>query len=286
MVYKNFNHLKSYSKINIFLNVLKKKKNFHIINSFVVQTDLKDDIFIKEITNGKKDIILFKGLKQKLISSNTTIHKILNSMRKEKKLKKIFFKIIINKKIPIGSGLGGSSSNCTAVFNHIKKNYKINFSKYKEEKILSKIGKDCLIFLNRKPKFIYSFGEKFKILNLKKKLYILIVYPKKILLTKEIYKKNKTFSKALGISKIMKNNNLNFKEFKNDLLNISINKEPKIANIINLLKRIDNCKYCNMSGSGSACFGIFGDKKSLYYAKNMFKRKYKNYWTASVKTIN
>ena len=88
-------------------------------------------------------------------------------------MKQIFFKIIINKKIPIGSGLGGSSSNCTAVFNYIKKNYKINFSKYKEEKILSKIGKDCLIFLNRKPKFIYSFGEKFKILNLKKKtLYI------------------------------------------------------------------------------------------------------------------
>ena len=28
---------------------LKKKKNFHVINSFVVQTDLKDDIFIKEI---------------------------------------------------------------------------------------------------------------------------------------------------------------------------------------------------------------------------------------------
>ena len=73
----------------------------------------------------------------------------------------------------------------------------------------------------------------------------------------------------------MKNNNLNFKEFKNDLLNISINKEPKIANIINLLKRIDNCKYCNMSGSGSACFGIFGDKKSLYYAKNMFKESIK-----------
>ena len=86
MVYKNFNHLKSYSKINIFLNVLKKKKNFHIINSFVVQTDLKDDIFIKEITNGRKDIILFKGLKQKLISNNTTIHKILNLIRKEKKL--------------------------------------------------------------------------------------------------------------------------------------------------------------------------------------------------------
>ncbi|MAW01813.1 MAG: hypothetical protein CMI81_02865 [Candidatus Pelagibacter sp.] len=286
MVYKNFNHLKSLSKINIFLNVLKKKKNFHVINSFVVQTDLKDDIFIKEIENGKKDIISFKGLNQKLGFRNSTIHKILNLIRKEKKLQEVFFKVIVNKKIPIGSGLGGSSSNCTTIFNYLKKNYKLNFSKYKEVKILSKIGKDCPIFLNNKPKLIYNFGERFKIINFKKKLNILIVYPKKILLTKEVYKKNIIFSKGLGISKIIKNNNLNYKAFKNDLLNISINIEPKIANIINLLKRIDSCKYCNISGSGSACFGIFGDKKSLYNAKNMFKRKYKNYWTASVKTIN
>ena len=57
---------------------------------------------------------------------------------------------------------------------------------------------------------------------------------------------------------------------------------------INRVKQAaDSSTHLNQrGGSGSACFGIFGDKKSLYNAKNMFKRKYKNYWTASVKTIN
>ena len=45
-------------------------------------------------------------------------------------------------------------------------------------------------------------------------------------------------------------------------------------------------QYYNITGSGSACFGIFGDNKSLLNARKTFKRKYRNYWTASVKTIN
>ena len=79
---------------------------------------------------------------------------------------------------------------------------------------------------------------------------------------------------------------LKYNLLKNDLLEASSSLTPEIPGILKLFsKKINKCKYYNITGSGSACFGIFGDKKSLLNARKTFKRKYRNYWTASVKTI-
>ena len=57
MVYKKHSILKSYSKINIFLNILKKKTKLHLIHSFVLQINLIDRIKIQE--NSQKKIKLY-----------------------------------------------------------------------------------------------------------------------------------------------------------------------------------------------------------------------------------
>ena len=54
MVYKKHSILKSYSKINIFLNILKKKTKLHLIHSFVLQINLIDRIKIQESSQKKR----------------------------------------------------------------------------------------------------------------------------------------------------------------------------------------------------------------------------------------
>ena len=75
--------IKSYSKINLFLKVLKKNnKGLHNIQSSIMLLDLHDRISLKKI-NKKKDRIEFIGRFKKNINKNTnTISKSLFLLRK------------------------------------------------------------------------------------------------------------------------------------------------------------------------------------------------------------
>ena len=91
--------IKSFAKINLFLNVVSKKKKFHRIQSLFSFIDLHDRIEISTI-NRKKHFIKFNGKFSKGIgkkNSISTLLKILDQKRLIKKntilrLQKIFLK--------------------------------------------------------------------------------------------------------------------------------------------------------------------------------------------------
>ena len=81
--------IKSFSKINVHLNVIKKlKSNFHRIETLVMFSDLYDLLYVKKI-NAKKHKITFYGKFSKNISSTNTISKLLDLLDKKKLLKYI-----------------------------------------------------------------------------------------------------------------------------------------------------------------------------------------------------
>ena len=65
----------------------------------------------------------------------------------------------------------------------------------------------------------------------------------------------------------------------------AIKLHPKIENIINFIKFQKGCYFSRISGSGSACIGIFSNKKRALYTKKLIKYKFPKYWTAVSKTI-
>ena len=117
--------LKTYSKINLSLRVIKKNRDgYHTIQSFVVFCKPFDRIFVKE-HGGTKDKVIFYGkFKNSINTKSNTVTKTLNLLRKENLLNKKFFKIYIEKNIPHGSGLGGGSTNAAILLNFLcfKKN--------------------------------------------------------------------------------------------------------------------------------------------------------------------
>ena len=111
--------IKSYSKINLFLKVLKKKKGLHNIQSSVMLLDLHDNISLKKINTNKDNIKFIGQFKKNINKSKNTITKSLSLLRKHNLIdKKKRYKIVVNKKIPVFAGLGGGTSN--AVFLKIK----------------------------------------------------------------------------------------------------------------------------------------------------------------------
>ncbi len=79
---------------------------------------------------------------------------------------------------------------------------------------------------------------------------------------------------------------LNFlKKTENQLESIVFSKYPKLEIIKSKLENINNPLFVRMTGSGSALVAYYNSKKKCENAKKKFRKKYKNYWCISSKTI-
>ena len=282
--------IKSYCKINLSLKVLKKlNSGYHNIISLITFCDLHDVISISRIRELKDEISFSGKFKKGINKKSNTITKVLNLLRSNKLLKNQAFKINVQKNIPHGSGLGGGSSNAANLLNYFNLKMKLKLSKNKIRKLADQIGFDVSINLEKRNAFLTGKRGKILRLNQKFKLNLLIVYPNLICSTKKIYERNRkiNLSKPQSFFYIKDNKKLiNFlKNENNDLEKTVIKIYPKIKKIIDYIKSQKGCHFSRITGSGSACIGIFSNMKNAIYTQKLIKLKYPKYWCAVSKTI-
>ena len=282
--------IKSYCKINLSLKVLKKlNTGYHNITSLITFSDLHDVISISRIKD-LKDKISFSGkFKRGINKKSNTITKVLNLLRSNKLLTNQAFKINVQKNIPHGSGLGGGSSNAANLLKYLNSKMKLKLSKNEVIKLADQIGFDVPINLEKKNTFLTGKRGKILRLNQKFKLNLLIVYPNLTCSTKKIYDRNRNINllKPKSFFYIKDNKKLiNFlKNENNDLETTVIKIYPKIKKIIDYIKSQKGCYFSRITGSGSACFGIFSNMQHAISVQKLIKLKYPKYWCAVSKSI-
>ena len=276
--------LRSFSKINLSLRVLKKMSSgLHDIQSNSILIDLNDQIKINRSYKNKNEIY-FKGDFARFVNKkNNSVKSIVKYLEKEK-IFKSKYKFTITKNIPVFSGLGGGTSNAVTIFRHFQKK-KIN-SKIINE-LTKTIGSDFKLFL-QKQSFQSSLA---KVTNYKKShiINMIVVFPYKLCSTKKIYSNVNSFSKPC---KNKYGNVLNTKKFikliskeKNDLQPIVEKKYPIIKKIMQFLENQKHCVFSRMTGSGSACFGVFLTKKNAHEALLKVRKKFPVFFSVITKTI-
>ena len=282
--------IKSYCKINLSLKVLKKlNSGYHNIISLITFCDLHDVISISRIRNLKDEISFSGKFKKGINKKSNTITKVLNLLRSIKLLENQAFKINVRKNIPHGSGLGGGSSNAADLLNYFNSKMKLKLSKNKIKKLAGQIGFDVPVNLEKRNTFLTGKKGEILRLNQKFKLNLLIVYPNLICSTKKIYERNKKINLSKPQSTFYIKNNKKLinllKNENNDLEKTVIKIYPKVKKIIDYIKSQKGCYFSRITGSGSACIGIFSNMKNAIYAQKLIKLKYPKYWCAVSKTI-
>ena len=282
--------IKSFCKINLTLRVLKKLSNgYHKIQSLITFCQIHDIIYVSKI-NGFKDKIKFYGkFKSNISKKSNTIKKLLFLLRKKKYLNSQAFKIDIKKNIPHGSGLGGGSSNAANLLNFLNSKMNLKLSNNSKVKIASKIGSDTPISLEKKNTLLTEKNNKILRINRKFGLNILIVYPNIICSTKKIYSNYKkiSYKKVKNGHKILlKKNLIDFlKAETNDLEETVIKFYPEVRKIINIIQSQNGCHFSRITGSGSACVGIFSSIKHAILSQKVIRSKFPKYWSVVSKTI-
>ena len=276
--------IKSYAKLNLALNIVGKTLHLHKIESVVAFVSLHDEIFINEIKSKSHNISFF-GKFSRNISNSNTVSKLLKILEKKELLKDTKFKIKINKKIPIKAGLGGGSMNAANILRFFIKKKFFKITKKEIEVISKNIGSDVILGINSRNSILNSKNEIKNFSNCEK-FYTLIVKPNFGCSTKEMYSKVRKFNKPKMSHPKKKMFNLDYlKKMNNSLEPIVFSKYPKLRALKSFLENLSKPAFVRMTGSGSAMVAYFNSKQRCENAKKQFKRKYKNYWCISSKTI-
>ena len=277
--------LKSYAKLNLSLSVNKKLKNgLHNIQSIYCLIDIYDKIFIKKSKNKNSDQIVFTGPFSKDVNeSNNSVKKVLDLMRKNKLIHD-YYSVKVIKKIPVFAGFGGGTSNAASILKYLVKK---KYNKKIFDKIVNEVGSDLRLFSHslgyqKNLKFVIPMKKKYK-------LYFLLVFPKIKSSTKSVYSKIKKFSK---LKFFLKKNLYSREDFisslinlKNDLQSIVEKRHPIINRLLIDISVDNTCLFSRMTGSGSALYGMFVNKKCSIVALKKLRKKYPKYWFSIAKTI-
>ena len=277
--------IQSFAKINLSLSVNKRLKNgLHDIQSIYCLVDLKDKISIKKAKNKNIDQISFQGpLSKDIKLSDNSIIKLLYILRKIK-LVSNYYSINIVKNIPTFSGFGGGTSNAAAVLNFLIKK---RISKRILNKIIRYVGSDLRLFFHKQG-YLKNINT---VLKFKKryKLNFLLVYPRIKSSTKDVFSNIKKYSKKkISLHNHFKSKNEfidHVRELNNDLQSVVVKKHPQINKLLKNISKIKGCFFSRMTGSGSACYGLFINKNSSIVALKKLRKKYPKFWFSIAKTI-
>ena len=280
----SYSKVKSYSKINLALNVIGKSTSLHKIESIITFINLYDEISIKNIKK-KSHKIKFVGKFSNKISSINTVSKLLKIIDKDKLLKATKLEIIIKKNIPLEAGLGGGSMNAATILKFLVKKKLINISEEKLYRICSSVGSDVILGMHSNNLILKS-NNTIKEFLIKKNIFTLVVKPSFGCSTKKIYSRVKKFRKAKFNKPVKNMFDLGFlKKMNNDLELIALNKYPKLNTLKKFLDKLSKVEFVRMTGSGSAIIAYFKSYKMCKEAEKKVKNKFRNYWCKTAKTI-
>lgn len=256
--------IKAYAKINLTLEIVGKESGFHLLESIVVPINIYDTLRFEkhheDIVVSNQDI------------KNNNIYKAIKLFKEKYQIDE-FVKVTLDKQIPIGYGLGGSSADISATLKGLNKLFNLKAPKKKLELLANSLGSDTLFCLYNKRAFIFGRGDKIRFLPKTENFKFLIIYPEANLLTKDVFN-------AYSISKKEKYLGFSNRDFefilanmKNDLLNPAIMINNNLKELYERL--IKNNINVNLTGSGPALFVVNPTALEIKKVKNLLNNKVK-----------
>jgi 4-diphosphocytidyl-2-C-methyl-D-erythritol kinase len=173
--------------------------------------------------------------------------------------------IHLTKRIPVGAGLGGGSSDAAAVLKHLNHHYQHPLPLQTLYTLALALGADVPFFIEARPAMATGVGEQLEPYAGLPPAEVVVVYPGFGMSTAEVFK-----NLNLRLTKCEKH--LRYFPFKygkfdmvrhlrNDLETVAIRQFPEIPAIKKELLN-QGSMGALMTGSGSAVFGLFGDKRT------------------------
>ncbi len=233
----------SFAKINRDLRVLGKRKDgFHELDTVFQTVDLSEEIDFLEAEDSNLILRAARALRERFsVRAGARIH--------------------LSKKIPIGGGLGGGSSNAAATLRALTELWKITATEADLQAIAASLGSDVPFFLLGGRARGRGRGDAVTPLPDGPQEWVLLVFPPFSLSTAEVYGRLKvrSLTGSPSATKVSGSETGGGPE-RNDLEQAAESLRGELRRIRSALAGA-GARSARLSGSGSTVFGTFGTKE-------------------------
>jgi 4-diphosphocytidyl-2-C-methyl-D-erythritol kinase len=256
------------AKVNLYLRVVGRRRDgYHLLDTFIVPVSLYDVIEIRCVPAKRQQA---SNPRIRITCDNPTVP--LGEENLAYRAAQLLLKqldrytnidIHIQKRIPIGAGLGGGSTDAAATLLGLNQLFNLNLSAARLERLGLRVGTDVPFFIRARPARAHGIGEVLRPVRVLARLWLVILYPGFPVATASVYgrlpkkltKPNSGNSIRISLRRFERLPDL----LVNDLESVTFEDYPKIRSLKEKLLR-EGAAGGLMTGSGSAVFGVFGSK--------------------------
>lgn len=250
-------------KINLGLNVVRKRTDgYHDLETVFCPVPLTDKL--EAVVGNGADGTCSLSLSGNPIEGNAAdnlIVKAYNLLAADHRLPHIDFDL--EKHIPSQAGLGGGSSDATYTLRLLNELCQLHLDSPTLQRYAARLGADCAFFVTAEPSFATGIGDILTPMADEcahlKGLYLLIVKPSVAISTAQAFSFIKPQPPIIRCKEVVAQPIDEWRDRLGNDFEVSIfNIHPEIRSVKQQLYTM-GATYAQMSGSGSAFFGIFNE---------------------------
>lgn len=247
------------AKINLFLQVLgKRPEGFHEIYSLMQTVGLYDSLTVSKTS---AEITLTCSATD-IPADSTNLTWRAAKLMFEKTGVSGGVDINLIKRIPVGAGLGGGSSDAAAVMKAFNQLFDLELLPEQLAEWGSELGSDVPFFFSSGSAFVSGRGEIVVPAELFLGYFVALIVPDFAISTKDAYQGLRIYLTNFSPKADIDSKNLGADYFKtlyqvgNDFQTMVVRQHPEVEDCMEVLRR-GGAGYVALSGSGSAFYGLF-----------------------------
>ena len=252
------------AKINLGLNITSKREDgYHNLETIFYPVPLTDALEVKlmhdDFPSDEPCDLKITGNAVDCDEKNNLVVKAYTLLAQDFKLPRVHTHLV--KRIPMQAGLGGGSADGAFMIRLLDERFRLNMGIAEMERYASRLGSDCAFFITTEPSFATGRGEVLEPVNIAEQnlqgYYISIVKPTIAVSTREAFKQIICRQPEHCCRDIVRQPVETWKTvLTNDFEEPAFKQHPELADIKQRLYDL-GAVYAQMSGSGSAFFGLF-----------------------------
>jgi 4-diphosphocytidyl-2-C-methyl-D-erythritol kinase len=201
----------------------------------------------------------------------------------QKHSKSLDCQIILEKNLPMASGIGGGSSDAAAVMRALSQYFSVPLPNVDE---LMTLGADIPVCMTTGLTLMEGAGEDVTQLSAAPNWGVVLVNPNVGVSTPAVF--NALNSKRNLPMQDVAENCVDIAwlgDQRNDLEPPAMAMVPEVGAVVDAISAAPHCQMARMSGSGATCFGVFADIKHANAAAERLQRAHPDWWVVSTKIV-
>jgi 4-diphosphocytidyl-2-C-methyl-D-erythritol kinase len=278
------------AKVNLCLKVLGRRSDgYHLIESLMTPISLFDELSVKVFppqrgSNGLQIEVRSEGITVPNGPENIAYRAVEVLLARLGMLHAI--EVHIRKRIPVGSGLGGGSSDAAAVLLLLNHLFGSPLQTNDLATLAARIGTDVPFFVYGRPARVGGIGERIVPVPLPKTLWLVVCTDGYALSTRLVYGRlAPSLTRAQAASNIT--NFIGGRQLISDLLVNDLEAAAAALHpeVLRLKERVlsEGAQGVLMTGSGSAVFGVWPNPEAAHRAAAALRQR--GLWAEAVQTL-